>query len=138
MAMKVAYGQDPGLRLDLLSELAQLVSKHSGVPISPTQPVVGDFNFVRVSGSYVQNLKKKATLIFPYAPEVVGRSLSVWIGKVSSAASVEYKLGEMGVKATDEQVNAILERARGRAVKEKRVVKDEEFKTIVGEVVGHA
>jgi isopropylmalate/homocitrate/citramalate synthase len=135
MAMKVVYGQDPGLRLELLDEIAHLVARYSGVPISPTQPVIGEFNFVRVSGAYVQNLKKKATLIFPYAPEVVGRELSVWLGKVSNAASVEYKLEQIGVRATDEQVKVILERARDRAVKEKRVVKDDEFKAIVAEVV---
>ena len=136
LAIKVIYGREPGLRLELLNELSRLVAESSGVPIPPTQPVVGDFGFVRVSGAYVQNMKKKATLIFPYAPELVGREPSVWIGKVSNAASVEYKLQQMGLAATDEQIAEILEVAKDRAVREKRAVKDDEFRALVTEIAG--
>jgi isopropylmalate/homocitrate/citramalate synthase len=136
MAMKVVYGHDPGLRLELLNELSQLVTRYSGLSVASTQPVVGDFSFVRVSGAYVQNLKKKATLIFPYAPRLVGRELSVWIGKTSNTACVEYKLEQMGLKATDKQIKEILETAKERAVREKRVVKDDEFRTIFAQVTG--
>lgn len=136
MAMKVLYGRDPGLRLNFLNEVSQLVARCSRIPNSPTQPVVGDFGFVRVSGAYVENMKKKATLIFPYAPGLVGRELAVWLGKGSNAAVVEYKLDQMGLKATGDQTRRILEIAKERAVREKRVVKDDEFRAIVGEVAG--
>lgn len=136
MALKLLYGRDPGLNLELLYELGQLVSKYSGVPIPPNQPVIGDFQFVRVTGGGIQTLKKTPTVVFPYRPELVGRHWEVWLGKVSGAAAIAYKLEQLGLDASGDQVGEILEVVKDKAITEKRCVTDEEFTHIVKQVTG--
>lgn len=135
IAMKVGYGVDPGLRMEHLFELSKLVSERSGVAIPVGAPVVGEFCFTRLSGAYMQNMIKNSNLIFPYAPSMVGRDLTVWIGKGSSVETVRYKLDRMEVPATDEQTARILDIAKSRAIDEGRIIKDDEFRSIVKSVM---
>jgi hypothetical protein len=49
--------------------------------------------------------------------------------------AVEFNLAEMGIKATEQQVDEIHRQVKMLAMKERRIVPEEEFKIIAGEVV---
>ncbi len=136
MALKLLYGTDLGIRTELFFELANLVAKYSGLPIPPNQQVVGAFQFVRVTGGGIGTLKKSPTTVFPYNPELVGRHWEVWLGKVSGPASIAYKLEQLGLTASGDQVGKILELVKDKAVAEKRCITDEEFRYMVKKVAG--
>jgi isopropylmalate/homocitrate/citramalate synthase len=72
---------------------------------------------------------------FPYLPEFVGNRLRVVMAEKTTRLAVEFNLAEMGIKATDPQVDEIHRKVKSLAMKERRIVPEEEFKHIAGEVV---
>jgi isopropylmalate/homocitrate/citramalate synthase len=136
MALKLLYGIDLGIKTELFFELAQLVAGYAKLPISPRQQVVGKYQFVRVTGGGVPTLKDTPTVIFPYNPQLVGRHWEVWLGKVSSAASVGFKIQQLGLDVSDDQAAELLELAKAKAIAEKRYILDDEFCDLVEQVRG--
>ncbi len=70
------YG-DPGLKLETLAEMAQLMGKEVA-PIPEKQPVVGDSIFATQAGLHQTGLQRQegapgGLIYLPYDPEVVGR-----------------------------------------------------------------
>jgi isopropylmalate/homocitrate/citramalate synthase len=70
----------------------------------------------------------------PYLPEFVGNRFHVAIGKKSGANSVKWRLENLGLTATEAQVDAILSRVKQEAIEKKRGLTDSEFTEIVQQV----
>ena len=135
MALALLYRADAGIRLTKLYDLARLVASHSRLPIAHNQPVTGKFAFVRVTGGGVDSLRQDPTTIFPYPPELAGRTWEVWLGKVSSAASVAFKLEQLGLAVADADLDEVVALVRQKAVREKRCVTDQELAEMVRHVI---
>lgn len=71
----------------------------------------------------------------PYLPEFVGNRLRVVMAEKTTRLAVEFNLAEMGIKATEQQIDEIHRQVKMLAMKERRIVPEEEFKVIAGEVV---
>jgi isopropylmalate/homocitrate/citramalate synthase len=71
---------------------------------------------------------------FPYLPEFVGNRSKVVMAEKTTRLAVEFNLAELGVKATDKEIDEIHRRVKQVAMKERRIIPDEEFKKIAGEV----
>jgi len=82
---------------------------------------------------FCHNLKKANALQYglSYMPEFVGNKFYVAIGKKSGAHSIRWRLEDLGIEASDEQVDKILAEVKQEAIQKKRGLTDEEFLTIV-------
>ena len=139
-ALLMLYGQDIGLRYDLLREYAMLVKEISGVPVPGNRPIVGDDLFQMEAGiitDWYRNVGDDNLLqVFPFLPELVGQSKeSVILGKKSGAASIDIWLEKIGVDADREQVREILTRVKLMGIKRKGPISELDFRAIVDQVI---
>jgi isopropylmalate/homocitrate/citramalate synthase len=132
MALEVLYGVETGLRLDLLPELCRLVEQLSGIPNGYYKPIVGEgaFRYEQWSATAAFTEGGARPYAFPFAPEVIGRSAELVIGKWSDTGAVIQKLAEYGMSASPEQLKRILWRSQQAGVAHHRPLRDVEFLAI--------
>jgi methanogen homocitrate synthase len=140
-ALRILYGRDMGLRYDKLKQLSEVVVRASDVAVSPQKPVVGETAFGYEAGIAVMfcHRYKQANALkygLPYLPEFVGNKFHVAIGKKSGGQSIQWRLEEMGLSASEEQINKILVKVKTESIAKKRGLTDAEFQGIVKEVLG--
>jgi isopropylmalate/homocitrate/citramalate synthase len=140
MALLTLYGVDTGIKYEKLYELAHLVQELSGHAVPSNKPVVGDQLFQIESGiiaSWFQNCGDQyATELFPYRWDVVGQApAKVVMGKGSGIDSVKSWLKRLGVQATEEQALAVVAAVKEFSLEHKRLLTEQEFKTIVGQTI---
>lgn len=129
MALRVLYGVDLGLRLDLLPELSRLVESITGLPNGYFKPVVGlgAFSYEQWSATAALEAAGARPYAFPFEPEVVGRSPRLVIGKWSDTGAVERKLAELGLSARPARVATLLEECQRLGLAKHRPLTDAEF-----------
>jgi isopropylmalate/homocitrate/citramalate synthase len=137
MAMKVLYGIDLGIDTTALCALSADAEKRSGVLLAVNKPIVGSGAFAHETGMTVAGLLNNPFASESYAPELVGQTRSILVGKKSGRASIEYKLEQLGMSASKEAVSAILLEVKTRSSALKRVLTDDEFRSIARERVGN-
>lgn len=132
LGLDLLYGYDTGYRLELLPELADLVSQVSNIPIARNKPVLGHGNFIRESGIGIQYVMHDPLVMFGTHPKLTGRTGQVVLGKKSGKASVQYKLEELGISGVgDEKLDDILGAVKEKGIAKKDILTDEEFVAIV-------
>ena len=129
------YGVPHNIDMKKLYQGAKLAEKLSGIPLSPLKPVVGENVFKRESGVAVAQLITSPPSVEGYSPELVGREREVLLGKKSGKKSVEYKLEQLGLTTTPDQVSDILMKVKELGMKKKGLVSDDEFRGITEEIV---
>jgi isopropylmalate/homocitrate/citramalate synthase len=129
------YGIPVDIDMKKLYPAARLVEKLSKIPLSPLKPVVGENVFKRESGVTAAQLISYPPSVEGYSPELVGREREVLLSKKSGKKSVEYKLDKLGLHATQDQVDEILNKVKELGLKKKGLVNDNELKEIVARVV---
>ncbi len=107
--------------LEELYDLAQLVSRTTGVQLPPNKAVIGENAFTHESGIHTDGTLKDDKMYEPYAPETVGRERRLALGKHTGRAGVKATLEEHGVDADDDEIAEIAKRVtelgdRGRRV----------------------
>ncbi len=130
VALHGLYGIETNLKLTELPGLSKLVEGITKIPVSPMRPVVGDMVFTRESGLVVAQMEKYPPSVEGYAPEVVGRSRAVVLGKKSGKASVEHALKEAGLTVAADKAEALLAAVKSLGAKKKGLVTAEEFKQL--------
>ena len=138
MALKYLYGQPVNLRLAQFRELSALVQQYTRFPLAPNKPVVGERVFTRESGISIAGWMKYNLGSEAYMPEIAGRKDSVFLGKKSGTHAIEWKLRELGMTASKDQVERILAEVKSRSEQNKSNVPDEEFRQIVKAVLSSA
>jgi len=139
MALKLLYGVETGIKYEKLTPLSKLVQELSLVKMPPNKPIVGDGAFTTESGivaGWWARLEEAGMPLemFPFLPEFVGQGgVKVVLGKKSGRDSIYYKLKKLGLTADEKNIDAILMRVKTLAEDKKRVLTDEEFKSIVKE-----
>jgi len=142
VALRILYNKDLGFDYSKLYELSKVVQEASGTPVAPQKPVVGETAFGYEAGiavMFCHNFKQANALQYglPYLPEFVGNKFHVAIGKKSGAHSIRWRLEDLGLTASDAQVDAILAKVKQKALEKKWGLTDEEFKAIVDETLKH-
>ncbi len=128
------YGLEVDIDMKKLQKAAKLLEKLTNIPISPLKPVVGENVFKRESGVTVAQLVSHPPAVEGYSPEMLGRDREILLCKKSGKKSVEYKLEQLKLEASAEQVDEILAAVKELGVKKKGHVNDDEFKAIVADV----
>ena len=129
------YGIPFSIDIKKLYSAAKLAEKLSKIPLSPLKPVVGENVFKRESGVTVAQLISFPPAVEGYSPEAVGREREILLSKKSGRKSVEYKLEQLGVQATADQVNEVLKAVKELGMKKKGLVSDDEFRGIVEKIL---
>lgn len=131
MALKMLYGKDLGVDLTKLVEISKLVEEKSNTLLQKHKPVVGKHSFSHESGMVVAGVLEEPFVAEAYAPELVGATREILIGKKSGAKSIEAKLAAKGVALEEEKVKMLLAEVKGMALKVKRSLTDDEFMELV-------
>ncbi|WP_163269395.1 2-isopropylmalate synthase [Chelativorans alearense] len=135
MVLHILYGYDTPYRLDKLTELGDLLSELSNVPIARNKPVLGSANFTRESGIGINFVVHDPLIMFGTHPQLTGRRGEVVLGKKSGKASIHYKLEELKLgEANEDEVAEILDTVKKKGIAKRDILTDEEFRQIVGGV----
>jgi homocitrate synthase NifV len=110
------------------------VLEYMGIEIPKTKPIIGSNIFAHESGIHVDGVYKKSELYEPFAPEEVGLSRKIIIGKHSGKAALEQKIRELNLNIKACCIMTLLENVRSLAIKQKAALEDEQFKQLVKEV----
>jgi isopropylmalate/homocitrate/citramalate synthase len=136
MSLKYLYGQKVDFDFSKFKDLSRLVQEYTLFPLAPNKPIVGDRVFTREAGISIAGWMKYNLGSESYLPELVGNEHGVFLGKKSGRHSIEWKLKEMNLKASDEQMERILTEVKTKSEQTKRNVDDTEFRKIVLGVLG--
>jgi len=140
VALRILYGIDMGLNYDKLYKAGQILQETTGLKLWPGKAVVGENAFGYEAGiplMFLRNMKPLNSLrgAFSYLPEFVGNKIVVLYGKKSGANSVEWRLDELGMKASEEQIQAILKQVKDTGIQKKRALTEQEVDQIIRGVV---
>lgn len=136
LALEVLYGIPMNYNMKKFPELFDLVSKISNIPLAANKPVGGSRNFTRESGIGVDLVITEPLAMFGTHPQLTGRHGDIVLGKKSGKRSVTYSLERMGINDTaDDKVAEILARVKALGIQKKTIITDDEFKTIVQDVL---
>jgi isopropylmalate/homocitrate/citramalate synthase len=134
MALKHLYKRDVGIETEGLTDLTKAVFECAKLPMPANQPWVGPNAFSHESGIHVAAVLSCPMTYECVNPEEVGNRRRLVLGKHSGTHIVKSRLDEKGVSASQEQICDIV-RAIKRAGEEHGRVSDEEFWTIVRDVM---
>ena len=130
MALKILYGKDLGFKTKYITELSNIVSQASGLPIPYNKPVVGNNVFRHESGIHVDAVIEEPLCYEPYVPELVGQKRQLVLGKHSGCRAVRAKLNECELDVSDEQLIEIVRQVK-KSREEGKYINDQVFKDIV-------
>jgi 2-isopropylmalate synthase len=124
------YGQNRW-QLKTLPSLYATVATYSGIPTSPTAPIVGAHAFTHCAGVHTHAATQNAVHYQSLDPALVGRRMTVSLDHMSGSSSVQYALDAIGVETTDPELNSeVLAHVR-RVGEAGRTVRDSELRDIV-------
>lgn len=104
-----------------LYDLAQLVSRATGVELPPNKAVIGENAFTHESGIHTDGTLKDERMYEPYPPERVGRERRLVLGKHTGRAGARAALAEHGVEVSEDDLAEIVDRVKEIADRGKRV-----------------
>jgi homocitrate synthase NifV len=138
MALKHLYGRDLGLKTERLYELAALVARASHQPIPAWQPIVGNNVFAHESGIHTKGMLKDGKTFEPFAPEEVGNTRRLVIGKHSGRALLRHVLQEHDIEPQDESLGRCLAAVRSAAIEQGGPLTAEQLCAMYARLTGEA
>jgi homocitrate synthase NifV len=138
MALRLGRARKVGKTYAFFPEMAELLGEITGHRVRGNKPVLGHRIFHVESGIHVDGIVKQPKCYEPFPPEVVGRERRIVLGKHSGAASVRFKLAEMGISCDDGFVTELAEHVKSLAAEKNSALTNLEFVGIVRAVTGGA
>jgi len=137
MALHSIYGIPTGIDTKRIVETSRLVSRCSGFPILPVQPIVGENAFAHESGIHSHGVIACSDTFEPgiMTPEMVGHRRRLKLGKHVGRHAVRQMLSEAHLTPTDPQLDDIVERIKAISGRGKRVT-DADLYAIAETVMG--
>lgn len=135
MALKVLYGIDVGIDTKKLMAASRMIEERSGMRLQMSKPVVGQNVFAHESGMVVAGVLKDPFTAECYVPELVGQQRKIIIGKKSGLASVQFKLGGMGIGSTPQQLERILAVVKSESTRTKCPIDDDRLAVLARSVI---
>ena len=108
MALRHLYGSDCGIATAALPAISALVAAASGRPVAAGKSIVGSAVFSHESGIHVDGLLKDRRNYENFAPEELGRSHRLVLGKHSGSAAVLERYARLGLLIKPEHVPLLL------------------------------
>ena len=140
LALLTMYGIDIGIKTEKFFSLSKLVRELSRTEIPANRGIVGERLLNVESGivaAWVRRCRAEHPLeLGPFVPSLVGqRPVEIVIGKSSGVDTVVEYLEKLGVEASQEQKEAMVQKIKEASIKKKGLLTIEEFKDIYNSVV---
>ncbi len=129
------YGVDTGLKLEKLRGLSKLCEKLTGIKMAAGKPLVGDFSYVYKLDSHIWGAITDPRNYEGIPPEMVGNTRDFNIGKYAGKYVINWKLEQLGLKASEAEVSSMIPLIENKAYALKRDLNNEEFKEVYNKVV---
>lgn len=136
MALLHINGVDIGVQTNRLRHLAEYVAAASGRTVPIWKAIVGVNVFAHESGIHADGVIKNPKNYETFAPEDVGLTRQLIVGKHSGTATLRHKFVEFGIELTDEDAAGLLALTRVRAIQLKRALFDKELMLLFNEYKG--
>jgi isopropylmalate/homocitrate/citramalate synthase len=141
LSMKCLYGLETNVRTQKFCDVSKFICKiANNHPLPPNRPIVGRDVFIVESGigvMFFENAEKNGDprIVGSIQPELVGQpGWQFALGKKSGLFSVQRFLRQIGKTLSEDQQNVVLNKIKDLALREKRLVTLDEFKTFVDQV----
>jgi isopropylmalate/homocitrate/citramalate synthase len=134
LALKCLYGIPVALDLTQARAVSEVVQNAAGYKLEAWKPLVGENLFMRESGAVASQFNIPEA-IEPYSSEIVNATRRIVLGKKSGLDSIDLKAKELGIAVTTEQRAPILAAVKKQAIAKRRLISDQEFRTIVDETL---
>lgn len=134
MGLEWLYNYNTGINHELIYKTSRLVSRLTGVPVSPNKALVGGNAFTHEAGIHVHGLLADKATYEPMSPESIGRQRQIVLGKHAGRSSVTLALKEMGLKADEVQTEEIFNRVKQMGDQGKHVT-DSDLQTVAENVL---
>jgi isopropylmalate/homocitrate/citramalate synthase len=140
LALLTMYGIDIGIKTEKFFSLSKLVRELSKTEIPSNRGIVGERLLNVESGivaAWVRRCREQNPLeLGPFVPSLVGQHpVEIVIGKSSGVDTVAEYLEKLGVEASQEQKEAMVQKIKEASIKKKGLLTIEEFKDIYNSVV---
>lgn len=136
-ALKALYDVDLDIDFSRLPSVAREVMGMAKQEIPVNKPVIGERTFTRESGMGLDLVYEQPLALFAMHPNWFGEEAKYVMGKKSGILSVNLKLKELNISnISEEQKSQVVQRVKSLGIEKKGLVTDDEFRRIVGEVVG--
>ncbi len=129
MALEWLYKYDTGIKHEMIYRTSRLISRLTGVPVSPNKALVGGNAFTHEAGIHVHGLLADKATYEPMSPEYIGRQRQIVLGKHAGRSSITLALKEMGLEADEAQTEEIFNRVKQMGDQGKHVT-DADLQTI--------
>jgi 2-isopropylmalate synthase len=136
MALEILYNRKHNVKTQLIYETSKFVSNTMGIIVQPNKAIIGENAFGHESGIHTHGIINNPLTYEPIAPELVGRKRWLQAGKHAGAHGIRAMLEEFGIKPTDEQLRAIVEKQKNIADNGKAITTSE-LLSIAGEVMNN-
>ncbi len=112
MSLEWLYKYNTGIKHEMIYRTSRLVSRLTGVPVSPNKALVGGNAFTHEAGIHVHGLIADKSTYEPMNPEYIGRQRQIVLGKHAGRSSIILALKEMGLEADEVQIEEIFNRVK--------------------------
>ena len=112
MSLEWLYKYNTGIKHEMIYRISRLVSRLTGVPVSPNKALVGGNAFTHEAGIHVHGLIADKSTYEPMDPEYIGRQRQIVLGKHAGRSSITLALKEMGLEADEVQTEEIFNRVK--------------------------
>jgi isopropylmalate/homocitrate/citramalate synthase len=131
-SLRILYGVDVGVKYGKTFEVCRSIREIGNWTISPFRPITGELAFGYDSDVRIdENRSQKA----PFLPEFIGHNYEIVISGRTGPEGVKLRLKKAGKKATEKQVDQILQLVKEKWKKIRRALADDEFEAIVQKVI---
>jgi isopropylmalate/homocitrate/citramalate synthase len=140
LSLLCQYGVNLGIRTEKMCEVSRFVLDLAKVKIPGNRPIVGDMLYQVESGivaGFFRKAREKSPLEYvPFAAELVGQApVTIVLGKNSGLPSIQEWCEKLKVKASEEEMLEMVRLVKEKSFEKKDLLTEDEFKTIVGQVL---
>jgi homocitrate synthase NifV len=122
-----------GLEVEVPRELAgtcQQIFAAFQLPLAVDKAIIGPAIFAHESGMHVDGVSKMPEIYEPFAPELVGLTRKLVVGKHSGTATLRTKFAAWGISLEEEESQRLLAGVRSLAVRKKTAISDNELRKL--------
>lgn len=98
--------------------------------LAVNKAIIGPAVFAHESGLHVDGVSKMPEIYEPFAPELVGLSRQLVVGKHSGTATLRTKFAAWGINLEEEESKRLLAGVRSMAVRKKTAISDNELREL--------
>lgn len=132
IALDTIYKVENNWYLELISELSAVVSKFSGINISPNTPIIGKNAFTHNAGLHVAAVIEDPSFYEVFPAELIGRNRSFILDKMAGVSTIKQKLIQFGIPISKDNISKVLNYSK---LKEKGAISDNELMTLFDDTI---